>query len=62
MFCLGNGGESGYMYLRANKINGQVMMRSCRGNGAVAAKNGRGGLGKKIYIYIYIYIKEYRIK
>ena len=51
MFWLGNGGESGYLFLRANNINGEVTLRSCRGKGAVAAKNGRGGLGKKIHIF-----------
>ena len=32
---------------RARKINGEVTIGACAGKGAVAARNGRGGKGKR---------------
>ena len=33
--------------IRARKINGEVTIGTCAGKGAVAARNGRGGKGKR---------------
>ena len=36
------------MNFRARKLVGRVELGVCRGTGAKAAKNGRGGRGKRI--------------
>lgn len=46
-FFKGNGGDSGTLKVLVSEVDGNVELRACRGNGAVAATNGRGGLGTK---------------
>ena len=45
-FFSGNGGDAGRINFRARHINGEVRLSVCKGHGAEAALNGRGGPGK----------------
>ena len=47
MMWSGDGGSAGVIIIRARKINGKVIIGTCAGKGAVAARNGRGGKGKR---------------
>ena len=47
MMWSGDGGSAGVIIIRARKINGRVIIGTCAGKGAVAARNGRGGKGKR---------------
>ena len=46
MSILGNGGNAGDIIFLYQRIEGRVQLTSCRGTGAPAARNGRGGNGK----------------
>ena len=47
MMWSGDGGSAGVIIICARKINGKVIIGTCAGKGAVAARNGRGGKGKR---------------
>ena len=47
MMWSGDGGSAGVVIFRARKINGEVTIGTCAGKGAAAARNGRGGKGKR---------------
>ena len=47
---LGNGGNAGNVNIHYARMNGQVNLKSCRGNGAPPANNGAGGLGKREFV------------
>ena len=47
MMWSGDGGSAGVVIFRARKINGEVRIGTCAGKGAAAARNGRGGKGKR---------------
>ena len=47
MMWSGDGGSAGVIIIRARKINGKVIIGTCAGKGTVAARNGRGGKGKR---------------
>ena len=47
MMWSGDGGSAGMIIFRARKINGEVTIGACAGKGAVAARNGQGGKGKR---------------
>ena len=41
----GNGGDAGRIRLYFSKLRGQIALKTCRGKGGQAAKNGLGGAG-----------------
>lgn len=45
LFVIGNGGDAGYQNLYARQTEGKMELKSCRGSGAAAATNGKGGKG-----------------
>ena len=47
MMWSGDGGSAGMIIIRARKVNGEVIIGTCAGEGAVAARNGGGGKGKR---------------
>ncbi|KAJ7390265.1 hypothetical protein OS493_026138 [Desmophyllum pertusum] len=44
----GNGANAGHQTLNVRRVTGKVDLKTCRGSGAQAATNGKGGKGKTI--------------
>lgn len=42
----GNGGDAGHQTVHARRVQGKMELKTCRGVGGQAAKNGFGGTGK----------------
>ena len=49
----GNGGDAGRQRLYFSKLRGKIELKTCRGKGGQAAKNGQGGAGKSHFFLFY---------
>ncbi|KAJ7391106.1 hypothetical protein OS493_020131 [Desmophyllum pertusum] len=43
----GNGGNAGHQNLNVRRVKGKLELKTCRGSGAQAATNGKGGKGNR---------------
>ena len=49
----GNGGDACRQRLYFSKLRGKIELKTCRGKGGQAAKNGQGGAGKSHFFLFY---------